>query len=64
MASRRKSNENKKSIVKQEPIPDINMEDSPPVSDSDVCINHLGCHLPSNQNLVLKCCCRGRDYKH
>ncbi|XP_060086625.1 death-inducer obliterator 1 isoform X2 [Heteronotia binoei] len=35
MTSRRKSNENKKSTVKQEPIPDVNMEDSPPVSDSD-----------------------------
>ncbi|KAL8179635.1 UNVERIFIED_CONTAM: hypothetical protein K2H54_070098 [Gekko kuhli] len=35
MTSRRKSNENKKSAVKQEPIPDVNMEDSPPVSDSD-----------------------------
>lgn len=38
MASRRKSFENKKSIVKQEPIPDVNMEDSPPLSDSDVSI--------------------------
>ncbi|XP_029141811.1 death-inducer obliterator 1 [Protobothrops mucrosquamatus] len=35
MASRRKTFENKKMAVKQEPIPDINMEDSPPVSDSD-----------------------------
>ncbi|KAM3839247.1 death-inducer obliterator 1 isoform 1-T1 [Vipera latastei] len=35
MASRRKTFENKKMTVKQEPIPDINMEDSPPVSDSD-----------------------------
>nr|XP_028591236.1 death-inducer obliterator 1 isoform X2 [Podarcis muralis] len=35
MAARRKSFENKKSAVKQEPIPDANMEDSPPVSDSD-----------------------------
>ncbi|XP_054835335.1 death-inducer obliterator 1 isoform X2 [Eublepharis macularius] len=35
MTSRRKSNENKKSTVKQEPIPDVNLEDSPPVSDSD-----------------------------
>ncbi|XP_048354398.1 death-inducer obliterator 1 isoform X2 [Sphaerodactylus townsendi] len=35
MTSRRKSNENKKSAVKQELIPDVNMEDSPPVSDSD-----------------------------
>ncbi|KAJ6665756.1 hypothetical protein lerEdw1_002126 [Lerista edwardsae] len=35
MAARRKTFENKKSIVKQEPIPDVNMEDSPPLSDSD-----------------------------
>ncbi|XP_066482366.1 death-inducer obliterator 1 isoform X2 [Tiliqua scincoides] len=35
MASRRKSFENKKSTAKQEPIPDVNMEDSPPLSDSD-----------------------------
>nr|XP_056700475.1 death-inducer obliterator 1 [Euleptes europaea] len=35
MTPRRKSNESKKSTVKQEPIPDVNMEDSPPVSDSD-----------------------------
>ncbi|XP_060627949.2 death-inducer obliterator 1 isoform X2 [Anolis sagrei] len=35
MAPRRKTFENKKIIVKQEPIPDVNMEDSPPVSDSD-----------------------------
>ncbi|XP_061487021.1 death-inducer obliterator 1 isoform X2 [Rhineura floridana] len=35
MASRRKSFENKKSATKPEPIPDVNMEDSPPVSDSD-----------------------------
>ncbi|XP_044311461.1 death-inducer obliterator 1 isoform X2 [Varanus komodoensis] len=35
MASRRKTFENKKLAVKQEPIPDVNMEDSPPVSDSD-----------------------------
>ncbi|XP_070600577.1 death-inducer obliterator 1 isoform X5 [Erythrolamprus reginae] len=35
MASRRKTFENKKMAVRQEPIPDVNMEDSPPVSDSD-----------------------------
>ncbi|XP_026553160.1 death-inducer obliterator 1 isoform X2 [Pseudonaja textilis] len=35
MAARRKTFENKKMAVKQEPIPDVNMEDSPPVSDSD-----------------------------
>ncbi|XP_016848956.1 death-inducer obliterator 1 isoform X2 [Anolis carolinensis] len=35
MAPRRKTFENKKIVVKQEPIPDVNMEDSPPVSDSD-----------------------------
>ncbi|KAM6457865.1 death-inducer obliterator 1 isoform 1-T2 [Liasis olivaceus] len=35
MASRRKTFENKKMAVKQDPIPDVNMEDSPPVSDSD-----------------------------
>ncbi|XP_063003033.1 death-inducer obliterator 1 isoform X2 [Elgaria multicarinata webbii] len=35
MASRRKTFENKKLVVKQDPIPDVNMEDSPPVSDSD-----------------------------
>ncbi|XP_053103011.1 death-inducer obliterator 1 isoform X2 [Hemicordylus capensis] len=34
-SSRRKSFENKKTAVRQEPIPDVNMEDSPPVSDSD-----------------------------
>lgn len=47
MTSRRKSNENKKSAVKQEPIPDVNMEDSPPVSDSDVSINLFLCMLPA-----------------
>ncbi|XP_048675342.2 death-inducer obliterator 1 isoform X2 [Caretta caretta] len=33
--SRSKSHESKKSAIKQENIPDVNMEDSPPVSDSD-----------------------------
>ncbi|XP_009669103.2 death-inducer obliterator 1 isoform X2 [Struthio camelus] len=32
---RSKSHEIKKSVVKQENMPDVNMEDSPPVSDSD-----------------------------
>ncbi|KAJ7332137.1 hypothetical protein JRQ81_014317 [Phrynocephalus forsythii] len=35
MAPRRKTFENKKLVIKQDPIPDVNMEDSPPVSDSD-----------------------------
>ncbi|XP_025057533.1 death-inducer obliterator 1 isoform X4 [Alligator sinensis] len=35
MESRSKSRESKKSAIKQETIPDVNMEDSPPVSDSD-----------------------------
>lgn len=39
MAPRRKTFENKKLVIKQDPIPDVNMEDSPPVSDSDVSIN-------------------------
>lgn len=38
MESRSKSRESKKSAIKQETIPDVNMEDSPPVSDSDVSI--------------------------
>uniref|UniRef100_A0A8C8RAU9 Death-inducer obliterator 1 n=1 Tax=Pelusios castaneus TaxID=367368 RepID=A0A8C8RAU9_9SAUR len=33
--ARSKSHESKKSAIKQETVPDVNMEDSPPVSDSD-----------------------------
>lgn len=37
--SRKKSHEVKKVAVKREHAPDVNMEDSPPVSDSDVSIS-------------------------
>lgn len=36
MESRSKSHEVKKTAVKREHVPAVNMEDSPPVSDSDV----------------------------
>lgn len=39
MESRKKSQEVKKVPVKREHAPDLNMEDSPPVSDSDVSIS-------------------------
>lgn len=36
MESRSKPHEIKKTAVKREHVPAVNMEDSPPVSDSDV----------------------------
>lgn len=40
LESRNKSHEIKKAAVKREQVPDVNMEDSPPVSDSDISISY------------------------
>lgn len=59
--SRSKSHEIKKTAVKRERVPAVNMEDSPPVSDSDVSI---GCCFSMNMSREISNTDCSMNYKY